>query len=167
MLFMGEEWGAREPFPFFCDFKGDLGKAVRDGRRTEFAEAFAATVRDIPDPLSEQTFRSAVLDWTQRMREPFASRLALVKDLLATRRRHVVPLLADLGAGKVIAEAQFDNGFLSAAWAFPGATLRLRANLSEVAADAPARGAPSDAIWGGAMPAQLPPWSVYWSMGGG
>ncbi|MGA8025848.1 MAG: malto-oligosyltrehalose trehalohydrolase [Bryobacteraceae bacterium] len=24
MIFMGEEWGASEPFPFFCDFAGDL-----------------------------------------------------------------------------------------------------------------------------------------------
>ena len=30
MLFMGEEWGAREPFLFFCDFEGDLAKAVRE-----------------------------------------------------------------------------------------------------------------------------------------
>src|SRR5215216_2105338 len=27
LLFMGEEWGAREPFPFFCDFSGDLADA--------------------------------------------------------------------------------------------------------------------------------------------
>jgi malto-oligosyltrehalose trehalohydrolase len=166
MLFMGEEWGAREPFPFFCDFKGDLGEAVRNGRKKEFAEAFAATAREIPDPLSEQTFRSAVLNWTQRTREPFASHLALVKDLLATRRRHVVPLLANLGAGKVSAEAKYDGGLLSAVWAFPDGTLRLCANLSDSAINAPAPVAPSDAIWGGAMPAQLPPWSVYWSTEG-
>ena len=24
LLFMGEEWGARTPFPFFCDFDGEL-----------------------------------------------------------------------------------------------------------------------------------------------
>src|SRR5262249_28100389 len=36
LLFMGEEWGAREPFPFFCDFRGDVGEAVRRGRRREF-----------------------------------------------------------------------------------------------------------------------------------
>jgi 1,4-alpha-glucan branching enzyme len=167
MLFMGEEWGAREPFPFFCDFKGDLGQAVRNGRKAEFAEAFAATARDIPDPLSEQTFRSAVLDWTQRTREPFVSRLALVKDLLAARRRRVVPLLASLGAGKVSAEAKYDGGLLSAAWTFPDATLRLRANLSDDVVNAPALVTPGDAIWGGAMPNQLPPWSVYWSLEGG
>ena len=33
MLFMGEEWSAAEPFPFFCDFEGELAEAVRQGRR--------------------------------------------------------------------------------------------------------------------------------------
>ena len=45
LLFMGDEWGAREPFPFFCDFKGDLAQAVREGRRREFAEAYAQHAR--------------------------------------------------------------------------------------------------------------------------
>ncbi len=27
MLFMGEEWGATQPFPFFCDFAGDLARS--------------------------------------------------------------------------------------------------------------------------------------------
>ncbi|MGD9844548.1 MAG: malto-oligosyltrehalose trehalohydrolase [Variibacter sp.] len=166
MLFMGEEWGAREPFPFFCDFKGDLAEAVRNGRKAEFAEAFAATSRDIPDPLSQATFRSAVLDWAQRAQEPFASRLALVKALLAVRRRRVVPLLASLGSGKASAQARFDDGLLSAAWALPGGTLRLRANLSDAAASAPPPIMPGDAIWGGAMPVRLPPWSVHWSVEG-
>ncbi len=31
MLFMGEEWGARTPFPFFCDFDGELAEAIRQG----------------------------------------------------------------------------------------------------------------------------------------
>src|SRR5712691_137991 len=33
LMFMGEEWGARTPFPFFCDFTGSLAEAVRNGRR--------------------------------------------------------------------------------------------------------------------------------------
>jgi maltooligosyltrehalose trehalohydrolase len=37
MIFMGEEWGARSPFLFFCDFKGKLGEAVRKGRLEEFS----------------------------------------------------------------------------------------------------------------------------------
>ena len=63
MLFMGEEWGSKAPFPFFCDFKGGLAEAVRKGRRDEYAWAYATYGDDVPDPLSEATFRSAILDW--------------------------------------------------------------------------------------------------------
>ena len=51
MLFMGEEWGSKAPFPFFCDFEGDLAEAVRQGRRKEFAGAYAKYGDDVPDPL--------------------------------------------------------------------------------------------------------------------
>ena len=68
MLFMGEEWGAPQPFPFFCDFEGELADAVREGRRAEFArfpEFQDPEQRDrIPDPQAESTFASAKLDWT-------------------------------------------------------------------------------------------------------
>jgi malto-oligosyltrehalose trehalohydrolase len=67
MLFMGEEWASDRPFPFFCDFEGDLAEAVRKGRREEFKRfpAFQdeAVRARIPDPLAEATFLSAKLDW--------------------------------------------------------------------------------------------------------
>ena len=66
LLFMGEEWGSRQPFPFFCDFAGPLADAVRKGRREEFKVAYAEMGDEIPDPLAEETFRSAVLDWDAR-----------------------------------------------------------------------------------------------------
>ena len=37
MIFMGEEFAADQPFPFFCDFEAELAKLVREGRRIEFA----------------------------------------------------------------------------------------------------------------------------------
>src|SRR5664280_2391578 len=40
LLFMGEEWGATEPFPFFCDLSGERAEAVRKGRKAEFADAY-------------------------------------------------------------------------------------------------------------------------------
>ena len=53
MLFMGEEWGSKAPFPFFCDFEGDLAEAVRQGRRREYAWAYAKYGDEIPDPLHD------------------------------------------------------------------------------------------------------------------
>ena len=63
MLFMGEEWGSKAPFPFFCDFEGELAEAVRQGRRREFAGAYAKYGDEVPDPLAAATCESAVLDW--------------------------------------------------------------------------------------------------------
>ena len=97
MLFMGEEWAATQPFPFFCDFHDELGEAVRNGRRSEFAR-FAefqdeASRARIPDPIAEETFLSAKLDWDAVSREPHAARLRLYRRLLDVRRREIVPRL--------------------------------------------------------------------------
>ena len=35
-MFMGDEWGSKQPFPFFCDFKGDLANAVRQAGGRNF-----------------------------------------------------------------------------------------------------------------------------------
>jgi 1,4-alpha-glucan branching enzyme len=167
LLFMGEEWGAAQPFPFFCDFQGELAEAVRRGRTTEFARAFA-DVRGAPapDPLAEGTFRAAVLDWGKRAVEPFASRLRLVQRLLQARRHHVVPWLAHEGLVNVEAEAR--NRVLRVYWRKEGAgILSLLANLAD---DGAFNGLPSPAvtwIWGGAPPIGLAPWSVYWWLGPG
>ena len=55
MLFMGEEWGSKAPFPFFCDFGGDLADAVRKGRRSELAWAYAEYGDEVPDALAPST----------------------------------------------------------------------------------------------------------------
>jgi len=53
LLFMGEEWGSKQPFPFFCDFQGALADAVRQGRRREFDDAYAEFGDGVPDPLAD------------------------------------------------------------------------------------------------------------------
>ena len=161
MMFMGEEWGARTSFPFFCDFRGALAEAVRKGRRAEFKEAYARRGDDIPDPLAETTFRAARLDWNERASEAGRKRLALVRDLMRVRHDKIMQLLAEIA---------FDPGtcshgaILRAAWSHPRGRLRLLANISAEPARRPddwANGAP---IWGGEPDATLPPWSVFWSM---
>ena len=68
MLFMGEEWGSKAPFPFFCDFGGELADAVRKGRRIELAWAYAEYGDEVPDALAPSTRESALLncDWDRR-----------------------------------------------------------------------------------------------------
>jgi maltooligosyltrehalose trehalohydrolase len=168
LLFMGEEWGSVQPFPFFCDFHGELADAVRRGRQAEFAEAFAGAHRAkaVPNPLAERTFQSAVLDWAQREREPFASRLGLVRRLLAARRAHIVPWL--FGEGATNAEANVTERVLRVDWRSEGAGLL--SLLANVSAEEAWNTRPSPAvawIWGGAPPIRLPPHSVYSWLGPG
>lgn len=91
LLFQGEEWGASTPFPYFSDHQDPaLADAVRTGRRQEWA-AFGWSAEDIPDPQDPATMRSAVLDWSERQREPHRSLLAL--------HRQLIELRADAGLG--------------------------------------------------------------------
>jgi maltooligosyltrehalose trehalohydrolase len=162
LLFMGEEWGSIRPFPFFCDFRGPLADAVRKGRREEFKAAYAELGDEIPDPLDEKTFRTAVLDWDARATPSGRKRLALVRELLAVRRRDIVPRLA----GAKFATARCDDDVLTADWSIADSqVLRLLANLSERNAELPRDFRALRPIWGGAPPAMLPPWSVFWSTG--
>jgi malto-oligosyltrehalose trehalohydrolase len=159
MLFMGEEWGSKAPFPFFCDFRGGLADAVREGRRAEYAWAYATYGDEVPDPLSEATFHSAKLDW-----ENCASskRWALVRELLGIRHRKIIPRLAGARFGAARAR---DDGLLSANWRLgDGERLILSANLSDQPVTAESSRAEGEPIWGEAPEAVMKPWSVHWRL---
>ncbi len=102
MLFMGEEWDATQPFPFFCDFEGELADAVRKGRRAEFAHlpefSDLGSLAKVPDPLSEATFQSAVLDWSAREQPAHSAWLEWYRQILAVRRAEIVPRMGYIGA---------------------------------------------------------------------
>ena len=85
LLFMGEEYGEENPFPFFCSF-GDpeLVEAVREGRKKEF-EAFTWQ-GEVPDPQGEETFASARLSWSWPEGTHRAGLRRLYRDLLTARR---------------------------------------------------------------------------------
>jgi len=97
LLFMGQEWAASTPFPFFTDHNPELGRLVTEGRRREFSRfsAFSSPgVRErIPDPQALSTFKESRLDWAEREREPHASTLRLYRHFLGLRRTE--PALGD------------------------------------------------------------------------
>ena len=162
MLFMGEEWGSKQPFPFFCDFKGDLANAVRAGRRREYGWAYEKYGDEVPDPLDVSTFQSAILDWDQAKEGAGRRRSELVRDLLAVRRREIVPRLANAAFGDAHAA---DNGLLTASWRLgDGTRLLLTANLStsEISAETCQTG--GIGICGHPPGDVLQPWSVFWCL---
>ena len=57
----------RQPFPFFCDFSGELAEAVSKGRREEFSRfpefADPADAAKHSRSMAESTFLAAKLDW--------------------------------------------------------------------------------------------------------
>ncbi len=100
LLFMGEEWGTRRPFAFFCDFDPELAQSVRDGRRREFAgfpEFHDEAARErIPDPMASATFEMSRLDWDELSRTEHVRWLARYRALIDLRMREIVPRLAGM-----------------------------------------------------------------------
>ena len=83
MIFMGEEWAASTPFPFFSDLGPDLGPMVTAGRRQEFEKM--GWQGAIPDPQSHKTFESAQLNWSERNEHEHAHMLQWYRQLLDLR----------------------------------------------------------------------------------
>lgn len=99
LLFMGQDFGASAPFPYFTDHEPALGAAVTEGRRREFASfrAFADERRRaaIPDPQAADTFERAKLGLAEIARMPGAGLRALHVELL--RLRHDAPAMQARG----------------------------------------------------------------------
>jgi maltooligosyltrehalose trehalohydrolase len=163
MLFMGEEWGSKTPFPFFCDFGGDLADAVRKGRRVELAWAYAEYGDEVPDALDRSTRDSAVLDWNEPNTPAAQRRLALVRKLLKVRRQEIVPRLANVAFGEASAD---ESRLLTAHWRIAdGTKLSLLANLSDHAIRHTPDKSEGTLIWGSELGDSVPPWTVLWRIG--
>lgn len=135
MIFMGEEWHASTPFPYFCDFHGELGDKVRQGRRDEFKsfpEFHDPAKRDtIPDPLAWTTFTSAKLRWEERFYSRHDHCLAQHRQLIAVRHREIVPLLEQI-TGNAGSFEVVGPGAVVVRWTVnDGRELHLYANLCD------------------------------------
>jgi maltooligosyltrehalose trehalohydrolase len=163
MLFMGEEWAAPEPFPYFCDFEPELARKVREGRLREFAHFHGS----VPDPGAAETFASAHLDWA-RLAEPSHARMFdHYRRLLALRRREILPLLPRIEGATCV--ALDPDGAFAVDWRLrDDGVLHLLANLKETSA--PLIGRPAGRMVFSTHPGiraaltrnELAPWSVTW-----
>ena len=89
LLFMGQEWGASTPFPFFTDHVAKIGDSVIRGRRNLLRKLFDDfDPGTMLGPQDESTFLSAKLKWEERSRQPHDGYLQLYTDLLRLRREH-------------------------------------------------------------------------------
>jgi maltooligosyltrehalose trehalohydrolase len=171
MLFMGEEWGTERPFPFFCDFGGDLADAVRDGRRKEFArfpEFKDEEMRErIPDPNALDTFLSAKLDWERCGQSAHAEWHNLYRLLLAIRHQEIIPRLKGIGGHSGRCEILGDQ-VVHVTWRMgDGSTLTLVANLGTalVSASMPE----GRMIWPENVSGEVEPtpWSAFFALSDG
>jgi malto-oligosyltrehalose trehalohydrolase len=156
LIFMGEEWGCKQPFLYFCDFAGELGEAVRKGRREEFARfaGFAdpkARAR-IPDPLAEQTFKRSVLRWKDARSTEGEEWLAHYKALLELRRAEIARRRFGTGRYRMLGERAFE-----VAWE---GGLTLLANCGDDLAEVDIL--PAGRCFWGSEQKTLEPWSVSW-----
>ncbi|WP_202615463.1 malto-oligosyltrehalose trehalohydrolase [Rhizobium deserti] len=165
MLFMGEEWGATEPFPYFCDFNEDLNEKVRKGRREELSRLPGFDADDLLDPTARSTFESAKLDWSKLNNAACAEVLDFYKTLLDIRHRDIVPLLK--GVGGKSGRFRSQGNAIAVDWLLAGgAQLHLLANLSQEPASVGAQAPGTENIFslGGVSGDILAPWSVIWSI---
>jgi malto-oligosyltrehalose trehalohydrolase len=166
MLFMGEEWGARQPFTFFSDVGEDLADAIREGREKEMATFPRREGQGAPpDPMSEETFRACKLNWNDREEGEHARFLSLYRRLIALRKKEIVPRLIGMMGNSGRYEL-LGNRALRVSW-----TLGDRSELSLVAnlSSEPFNGINvwgSDHLWleGFATGETLEAWSVVFSL---
>lgn len=102
MVFMGEEWAASTPWQFFTDFPDpELGRAVSEGRRGEFA-AHGWSKDEVPDPQDPQTFEASILKWSEIGVGDHRAMLQWYRRLIELRRSE--PALSDGNLAAVVVE---------------------------------------------------------------
>ena len=121
LLFMGEEIGSETPFLFFTDHNEELAKAVRKGRRREFAKfpqfSNPQLLSEISDPNALATFQQSRPDFARPGKN---QREDLYQRLLAIRRDTIVPRLpgtraidaSAIGAAAVMVRWRMGDGSL-------------------------------------------------------
>jgi maltooligosyltrehalose trehalohydrolase len=133
LLFQGQEFLAATPFQYFTDHNEELGRAVTEGRRREFAAwgAFSdpALRQAIPDPQDPRTFQRSKLNWDEA--SAGVGRLALDyhRELLRLRRED--PVLKAYRAERRALAARVVGGALLVALEHDGARRWLVVNFGE------------------------------------
>jgi len=165
LLFMGEEWAASTPFLFFCDFRGDLGEAVRKGRKEEFGRypdfQDPAKRDSIPDPTEVDAFNASKLDWSELGRTPHRQWRSFYQRLLNVRHSEIIPRLRNMAGNSGCYDILGDQA-VHVRWDLgDGSQLAFLTNLTANALEAPLPAIGRE-IWveGSLTEKGLAPWTV-------
>ncbi|MBS0659321.1 MAG: DUF3459 domain-containing protein [Verrucomicrobia bacterium] len=91
LLFQGQEFASRTPFPYIADYPGERGESVAHGRRkflSQFPASAALPPEAFPDPGAPGRGESGALDWSEVEQHPQA--VQLYRDLARLRRQEPV-----------------------------------------------------------------------------
>ncbi len=95
MLFMGEEYGERNPFYYFVShLDEELNRLVNEGRKEEF-KTFFDDKGEALDPASEEAFEQSKLSWDISQEPERQSMYAYYKTLIELRKNHPVLQVPD------------------------------------------------------------------------
>jgi maltooligosyltrehalose trehalohydrolase len=163
LIFMGEEWGAAQPFQYFSDLGDDLAGAIREGRQKEFQDSpDAEGSKRPPDPMAGETFVASKLNWNERMDVTHADWLSLYRALLRIRHEEVIPRLEGIEGHSGHYELIADRA-LKVWWTLADRSiLTMVANLSSEPLDGVDAWGGGRHLWleGIATATGLDPWSV-------
>lgn len=135
LIFQGEEWAASSPFQYFTDHpEPELARAVREGRRREFA-AFGWKPADVPDPQARETFERSRLRWDELGSGLHAEMLDWHRRLIRLRRTG--PALADGALENVTVRCDESAAWLLLERGPLAVACNLAGNAQSVALDGP------------------------------
>lgn len=175
MLFMGQEWGSRQPFAFFCDFETSLAKRVAQARRREFADMpgfeDAKSRKQIPDPAGISIFEQSMLSWQALNDQESQVWLKFHRHLLVLRQQEIMPRLPGMRLSDTTV-LQIGAHGLRVDWQMgDGSLLILLANLSAEELDishCKPTGrliyASFDAMSASQNDGLMPAWSIVWAI---
>ena len=161
MMFMGEEFSCEQPFFFFCNFEGNLAKAVKEGRLKEFSDfsdfvspppcpppqgggrltsagatpqhpnAFGFYQCKIPDATSEEAFMESKIDWEQLKNTKHRETFDFYRKMLEIRKKHIIPLIPKFLNSHTHFEVISDSLFFVRWKIKNGESLELLANMGD------------------------------------
>ena len=113
MLFMGEEYGERNPFYYFVShLDPNLNLLVKEGRKKEFEE-FYTDLEDIPDPASPDTFEKSKLSWNIGNNREHLVMSNWYRNLIDLRKNNPVLKIPDK---KNLRINEYGKGFILLRW---------------------------------------------------